>query len=75
MLGMRLEGDPDEARLFLAALRAAGAEVAIGTEKDRGHFFHVYATVRMPDTAATTPTAEGPRPTPAGRAVTGRRRR
>lgn len=49
MLGIRLEGDPDEARVMLEALQAAGAEVLFGTTKSRGDFSHVYATVRMPD--------------------------
>lgn len=50
MLNVRLEGDPEEARAFLDALRSAGVEVAAGTTKTRsGGFSHVYATIRLPD--------------------------
>ncbi len=45
---MRLEGDPAEARAFLAALTSAGAEVQLGTTKNRGDYSHVYAVIRMP---------------------------
>jgi hypothetical protein len=48
MLQLRVEGELAEARAFLDALAGAGAEVQVGTAKDRGEFHHVYAVIRMP---------------------------
>lgn len=41
---IRLQGEQAEARAFLDALAAGGAEVAVGTTKDRGEYAHLYAT-------------------------------
>jgi hypothetical protein len=75
MLQIRLQGEQAEARAFLDALAAGGAEVAVGTTKDRGEYAHVYATVRMPGYTAAAAPADGPVRTSAtlGRPVEGRR--
>jgi hypothetical protein len=80
VLQLRVEGDPAEARVFLDALAAAGAEVQIGTTKDRGGFVHVYAVIRMPgyqapDAPRVATTSRAAAVPPSGRrALRGRRR-
>ncbi|MBN1172906.1 MAG: hypothetical protein JXA67_12090 [Micromonosporaceae bacterium] len=55
MLGVRLQGDAVEARALLEVLRAAGAEVQFGGSRNRGDFWHVYATVQAPRSMVTDP--------------------
>lgn len=50
MLGIRLEGQPEEYRAMVEKMRSAGIEIQVQREISRGQTWQAYAIARLADT-------------------------